>query len=78
MKKTLLDLFVTASKAALNAIEHGTPIQAAKAKFEAAEQSGVHALDEHIWSDYYDGELARFKNLAKSPAPSAPKDEAAA
>lgn len=68
--KTLIDLYLSASKAAeQNYRLEG--VAAIKAKAKAFDDAGITAADETQWTTYYDEQVARYATLSKSASPSA-------
>lgn len=70
MKKTLLDLFLSASKAALSLVDADAHEVETK-KMEAFNGEKHPPSDFERWYDFFMGELQRYKNLKKELAPSA-------
>lgn len=70
MKKTLLDLFVSAGATALKLIDATGPAEH-DGRGAAFAESGLDAADFETWSTYYVDERGRFLNLRKQLAPSA-------
>lgn len=77
MKKTLLDLYQSASEAAAKALDL-SGMALLTAKVEACQEAKIADADCDVWGVYFDEQHARYSTLRKTLAPSQPKETPAA
>ena len=78
MKKTLLDLYISASEAANNKFAIQGVMAQATAKVDSFKDAQVAEEDSEIWAKFYDEQVHRFVKLSEVLAPSAAKAKAQA
>ena len=74
MKKTLLDLYLSASAQALKAQTVTGAMALVTFKAEAFAEEKIDGKDADQWSSYFDEQVGRYANLSRQPAPSSPTE----